>query len=275
MRLPTINLRLFLAYLLLLALLPFGYGQKIREKKDIISVDDVPLYKFIRTKGGLGKAEHEHVIMTMDNDTLVWYKYVALALRKQEHEKFPPKDNYWELRFKGTEEAVPYKLSGSYYHELIKLGVLKDGKLDLAALPAFKEEIAPQLKYILMMQEANAHREKLEALPNYANYSKGLVKRSADNILYVDNGRVFYQNSTGGQPDNIGYYKSVNFPQGTQFDVYRNSDRMLVATITNKAFNGDSSIKTFVDGATYDYNVRLDHTFISHAVHYLIWFGYL
>jgi hypothetical protein len=65
MRLRTHTIRYCLLALLLLALLPVGYGQKIREKKDVISVSNVQRYKFIRTKGGIGKRVQEHVIVSM------------------------------------------------------------------------------------------------------------------------------------------------------------------------------------------------------------------
>ena len=51
-------------------------------------------------------------------------------------------EDYWELSFAGSDSTMLYKSSGGYiYEDIVKVGVLKDGKLDLSAWPTFKLEV--------------------------------------------------------------------------------------------------------------------------------------
>lgn len=272
------TIRYCLVVLLLLATLPC-FCQKIREKKDIVYVDDVPLYQYVRTKGGFAKEEHEKVVTTLSgSDTLVWMKYATYAMRKTDYEKWPYKDNYWEMRFAGTDSIIWYKTSGNLaYHDLVKSGVLKAGRLDLSALPALQQECYPYLTPIRTYQLADAHRQKLGTLPGYADYVKRLAKRSADNILHVEQGSIFYQNKVGASPEHIGKFDQGASAKGTEYRIYRSSDKEQVATILVEGRTGAASIKTRIDNASYDYmlSAPFDNVMLTQAVQYLVWNGYL
>lgn len=271
----TIKYSLFA--LLLLTYLP-SFGQKVKEKKDVVYVDGVAMYKFYRSKGKFNSMDQEKVFTTMNDDTLVWVRSRRLTKPRASYEKGNVFEDYWELSFAGSDSTMLYKTSGSYiYEDIVKVGVLKDGKLDLSALPAFKLEVIQYLEPLRHLQMAIDHRTKLAGLPGYADYIKKLSERDAGDILHAGPGNIFYQNTVGAPPEQIGNFEKKQVERGIEYRIYRTKDRAYVASIIHEPRTGMVFIKTWIDKASFDYTIRVpfDNFMLENALRYLTEYGYL
>ncbi len=171
--------RIITALLLCIIVAYPTHAQKVREKKDIVYVDGTATYKYYRTQGNWKTVEEQRVFTTLSDDTLAWVERKRLNMPHASYEKGGSVfEDYWELRFAGSDSILLYdKPHGILYEDFVQAGVLKEGKLDLSALPAFKQELLPYLVPLQNLQKAMDHRQKLAALPIYKNYVKQLSDR--------------------------------------------------------------------------------------------------
>lgn len=255
-------------------------AQKIREKKDIVYVDGTPLYKFYRTKGDWKTVEDESVFTTLSDDTLVWVRGRRLSMPKTSYEKLGNLyEDYRELHFAGSDSILLYdKPDGILYEDIVEAGVLKDGKLDLSALPAFKLELARYLVPLQHLQKAMDNRQKLSELPIYKHYVKQLSNRFPSDILHVGPPNIiFYQSKVGGSSEKIGFYEVRPIERGVEYRIFRMKDKGYVASILHEPRTGIVFIKTDLDKASFDYTiiVPFDNAVLENALLYLTEYGYL
>lgn len=211
---------------------------------------------------------------------LVWVRSRRLSMPKIGYEKLGTlHENYWELRFAGTDSILLYdKPHGILYEDIVQAGVLKEGKLDLSALPAFKLELARYLVPLQNLQKAIANRQKLSEAPIYKDYVKKLSDRDPTNILHVGPPNlIYFQNTVGAPPEKIGVYEVRPIERGVEYRIFRMKDKGYVASILHEPRTGMVFIKTDLDKASFDYTITVpfDNAMLENALRYLAEYGYL
>lgn len=265
---------------ILFAYLPsFAQKLKVKEKKDIVYVNDVAMYKYIRTKGMAISSAQEKAILTMNDDTLVWVKPAELTMPKTIYEtgtqEYVPYD---VLTFAGIDSIIPTKVNINYICEdLIKNGVLKDGKVDVTAMPAYRKELANDLWPVTNLQQAIDNRKKLADLPEYAEYTKHLTKRFTMDRLQVGLGTIYFQNSSGKITEHIGTFEKKTIKRGTEYRIGRKSDKGYIASIIYEPYSRMGYIETVIDKGSYSFPVTVpfDNNILLNCLQYLVSYGYL
>ncbi len=265
--------------LCLIAALP-THAQKVREKKDIVYVDGTATYKYYRTQGNWKTVEDQRVFTTLSDDTLVWVERKRLTMPHASYEKGGSVfEDYWELRFAGSDSILLYDTPyGILYEDIVQAGVLKAGKLDVSAVPAFKLATIRYLVPLQNLQRAMDHRQKLAAEPTYKSYVKQLSDRDPSDILHVGLPNIiFFQNTVGAPPEKIGVYEKRPAERGVEYRIFRMKDKGYVASIIHEPRTGMVFIKTELDNASFDYTITVpfDNAMLENALIYLVEYGYL
>ena len=277
MRNKTIS-KTIIAIAILLGAMPI-YAQKIKVKKQVVYVDDTATYKSYRTKGSALSTAQDRVITTMNDDTLVWVKHEELTMPKTSYEKGNSVyEYYWVLSFAGTDFTMKYKGNITRFdEEFVKSAVLKDNKLNMNALAEYEKKQIRDIEPVINLQKAIENRQKLAERPDYAEYVKQLSERFAMNKLTVGIGGIYFQNSTGKSPEHIGTFEKKVAKLGTEYNVYRKTNKAFIASIFHETQSGRVFIRTGLDNVGKEYYITgpADNAMLLTAFQYLVDYGYL
>ena len=186
--------------LLLVLFTPASFGQKVREKKDVVYVNDQPQYKVVKTSAkGLAQMR-TFVYLSMTDDSLVWLRQQKLTVPQLTCESSPKTFYYYQISFKGTDEVVdymesPFPVTPTFNILLVNGSMLLDGGVNVAALPGFREKLWEHRKMKKDFEKVIAHREQLLKNPKYADYMKGMKERDPDDKLGLSGNQISLTNA--------------------------------------------------------------------------------
>lgn len=248
-----------------------AHAQKIRVKKDIVHVDDVALYRFVRLDTG-------SVFTDMQGDTLVRFNWGRVSFEKTDYEFGVKYFTYGTVSFKGSDETVDYKTNMAKHgmaEDLVKSGVLKSGSLDPEAIPRLRDMVYSRVRLKSDYEKAIANRAVLNQNPGYAGYVKGFVRRDPDGTMSATaNGAIVV--TTLQKAEVIGHWQRRPVGRSVEYTVYT-KNKAVVASINHETTTGIVKVRTRFDEGEREYYHRgaFDQAALVEAVTWLTDNGYL
>jgi len=222
-KMPQVKSFIFIITVLFLSIQTAG-AQKLKEKKDIVYLDDVPQYKIEKTGGSLLKGI-SYAASTVDGkDTLIRFNFHSVKVPSMPHEDILFFRSFTDAQFvkSGNTVAIPYLQKRPLMDFIYENGLIKDGQV---TAEGEKKVVEVGEKFAEKRAEIDTllkNRDALMKNPDYADYCKGLVKRSrGDMEVTTLNGSVYLKQDLEA-PILIGSYKlDTDNNYGTSYRAFK------------------------------------------------------
>ncbi|MFN0213841.1 MAG: hypothetical protein ACKVT2_06255 [Saprospiraceae bacterium] len=250
-------------------------AQKLKEKKDIVYLDDVPQYK-LEKSGSLIKG-FSFRVLSLSNDTLIRYNFKSINIPGLPHEGIGTFWSYHNVVFATLGKSVEIDPTSkrAIMDQLQENGVITDGKVSPEGAEKFIAANKDFQKTRVQMDSLALRRKGLLADKAYKEYAKTLASRSRwdDNVSLAGN------NITMGEmmaPKNIGRWKIGTVSDyGTMYHILK-PDGKQAASIFFEKGRQRVFTRTDLDGAGREEFILSDFT-MAHLVaqiKYLVMNGY-
>jgi|GEM_PF-4007099 len=233
------------------------YGQKVKVKHGFIYLSKVKMYQIVDVEPAGLLQKHDKAILSIESgDTLVWMKKQQLVNTKAEFETEEKVLDYLDLSFKMRPEVVsmiPFQGDG-LYKSLIYERVLSTQTIDSTGIYGFKYNGFPLIYAVELFRSAISQRKKLLAMSGYAAYAKNHTVRSPNAEMVLSNCIVMFKASDNSAPVNIGRVETERNSDGLRsYNIYRNFDNKLIATVEEQGRPLTVSINTEFDKGNFSF----------------------
>lgn len=214
-------------------------AQKLKEKKDIVYLDDAPQYKLEKASGNLLKGV-SYRATSMNGDTLIRYHFKSLSIPGLPHESVGTFWSFFLVENVETKQTVEMDILAkrNLMEENQKYGVIKENKVTQEGWEALAKAHQDFLSSREEMDSVAVHRKALNANKDYKAYAQTLVKRSRWDDELTVSGSDIMMGSMIGTPTKIGAIKVASDNNyGKLYSITRPNGKQLATVFFEKAKN--------------------------------------
>lgn len=261
---------------LLVCILEGAVAQKVKEKKDIVYLDDVPQYKIFKTGGSLLKG-FSFAATTLEGDTLIRFGFRAVNVPGLPHENIGYFWSYFQTHFTKTGKSVEldYTTKNALIDLIQQYRIIGNGQVDPEAEDRLIEAQKAFTISRIEMDSLSLARRLLLKDKNYAAYSKTLVPRGrGDEPVYFSESKII---SGGTSPVTIGTYQVfANNNYGITYHILK-KDGSMAASVFFERDKNRVFIRSMFDRKGKEYFIpdSFGNKELLDAVKYLVWYGYI
>jgi len=257
------NLKLKISFIILVFLGTFIgpiSGQKIRIKKDIVQIDKVPAFQFVKLQGSLSKP-FIWAIIKLNGDTSIVFRTTQVEFPKYPHESSELSKSYIDVDFKGFDQEVVMMYEGSVFRREMATQLLKDkvlnneGVVQEANIEKFTAQHKVAVQLVEKWRKSVEDRKELLANAERVKFMGSLVTRYPYSDLTYEGLKVMMSRTQ------IGFIKKVtNTPNGDVYRIYSKNDNQYVANMYFIKDKKVTIITTIHDEGRYEleYSDNLD-----------------
>lgn len=260
--------------LLLIAVFAVTAGaQKLKEKKDIVYLDDAPQYKLLKTKGSLLKG-FWYEVHSMEGDTLVRFDFKSINMPNMPNENIGYFWSYYEVHFvkSGKTAETDYTGKGNIMDMLQAHRVIENGQVSAAGEDKFISGNETFQNRRMRMDSAAANRTALLKDRAYLQFAKNLHPRPrGDEKITVSPGAIM-----SGTAKVADWKLSSDNDYGTTYHLLDKTNKMAASVFYEKAKKRVYVVSMFdKKGKEYFISGPFTNADFAFAVEYLVNFGYL
>lgn len=235
-------------------------AQKLKEKKDIVYLGEVPLYKLEKSGGNLIKGI-SYLATSLTNDTLIRFNFKTISVPGLPHEDIGTFWSYHKVEFASLGKSVEVDVAGkrALMESIHEHGVITEGKVSPEGADKFIAANQDFQKSREQIDSLAVRRKALAADKAYKEYAGTLAPRSR----WDDNVSVAGNNITMGDmmaPKNIGTWKiGTDNNYGTTYLILKPNGKQAASIFFEK---GKQRVftRTEFDGVGREYFIYSDFT---------------
>lgn len=264
---------MFVAIYLLLLPAAFIFGQSVKVKKDLVLVNDNPVFQIVKVD------ESDYAswkVSSLDGELLISITGKRIGLPRLFYESTTIMYFYYRVDFHrsgktGFKDYLRLDFRHSTAKTLIDEKVFEDGKYLTENEDGFIEKYCDFGERLVDLEKTVRRRDSLKTDTRYQNYLKDLEVRSAGIPVTVAADGNITVNQVA-----IGYYKMGQAKLGTTYQIYTkkggHAGSIFHEAATNRVF-----IRTTVDNVGKEYYIEgfFDEKRLREAIIYLIDNAYL